>query len=434
LNILKSTFMILLLCLNILSCEETKMDAYVPPPSNSDDEKAEGDVSPLFNADESQWPREASELTSDFTNFPSSSDVNNYINTSVSSPSPPCPSNGQNNITLITSPGVGLDNEVNFAAQGARRLLASFYQSCKAIDITVDSRTPSLKGITKAKIIDGQRGVSGGYLRKVINKSLLVKSHKILSKLDKDPEYPGPECKDATERPPIYGYGSRAFPNRSGTVKIFKKGGGVARTSQNASGIDCSAFIATALGSQGLKVSTSSGPFTANTTRSFHGQLSKSNSCLKKAIVTPEDIIRAGDMLNVAGSHIIMIDQVGKDPLGIEKYAAIGSCTAINPAEFNFTYIHSGSIKGSYGPSRVKANMHRSGTMWNNLRQIAVKMCQKKIENNSVKTPTASLAGISSKFSLIRHQSSNPACLSDKRIKIEGEDCINKCENIKQDV
>ena len=129
-----------------------------------------------------------------------------------------------------------------------------------------------------------------------------------------------------------------------------------------------------------------------------------------------------------------MIDQVGTDPLAIDKYASLGTCNSINPAEFDFTYIHSGSLKGSYGPSRVKANMHRSGTIWNNLRLIAVEMCLKKVKNESDPTASGSLGGISSKFSLIRHQSNNPSCISDKRIKIEGEDCINSCDNIQKDV
>lgn len=431
----------LILILSFISCQEGQVppeakapsSGYVPPKvTSTDDEKNEGNKSPDFDKDESKWAREASKLTKDFTNFPSSQTMNEYLNTALSSPTSPCPNIG---LYLDEYPiGGNQPYRINPAAKGARRLLASFYQSCKAIDITIDRSTPNLQGISKAKTFNGQVGISGGYLRKLTNTQAMVSSHNVLSVLDQDPEYPGPQCSDATKRPPIYGYGSRAFPNDSGEVKIFKKGGGVARTSNDVSGIDCSAFIATALGSQGLKVATDAGPFTANTTRSFHSQLSRSNSCLKKANVTPNDAIRAGDMINVAGSHIIMIDQVGEDPLAIDKYAELGSCNSINPAEFDFTYIHSGSIKSSYGPSRVKANTHRSGTMWNNLRLIAVEMCLKKVQNNNDRIASGSLAGVSSRFSLIRHQSDNPSCVSDKRIKIEGEDCINSCENINKDV
>ncbi|MCO4793748.1 MAG: hypothetical protein KC493_08555, partial [Bacteriovoracaceae bacterium] len=308
-------------------------------------------------------------------------------------------------------------------------------QSCKAIDLPIDRETQPLKGVYSAKIVDGQKGVSGGRVRKITNNTAYVNSHKVLKELRNDESYPsGPQCRDATKTPPVFGYGSRKIPSRNtGMVKIFSKGSGVARTSKAAAGIDCSSFISNALGAQGLKVSKTSGPFTSHTTRSFHAQANKSNSCLKHAKVTPDDAIRPGDMINVSSSHIVMVDSVGDDPLGIKKYSATGNCNGINPREFDFTYVHSGAIRNSYGPSRVKANVHSGGTMWNNLRVLAVKLCQKKVaQDNAIRD--SRMVGMSTRFSLIRHQSNDPQCISDKRIKIEGEDCINKCENVNKDI
>lgn len=420
-----------------LSCIPNKNNTVVTPPVFTpapDDEKREG-PDPYKEPDESEWIHEARELTDNFSNFPSSNDVNEYLDNATNPPTEPCDASvaaGGAGDPVVEPPE---EKILPPAARGARKLLASFFQSCKAIDIPIDNDTPNLRGVTSARTIDGQSGAAGGRIRKITNRRAYVNSHIVLKELKKDANYPeGPMCKDATKNPPVYGYGSRAIPNRDGSVRIIKKGGGVARTSAAAAGIDCSAFMNVALASQGLKITKTSGPFTGNTTRSFHAHVNSSNSCLKNAQISPEDNIRPGDMLNMAGSHVVMIDSVGDDPLGIKKYSASGNCNGINPAEFDFTYIHSGAIKNSYGPSRVKANIHRSGTMWNNLRVMAVKMCQQKVANDNGSVNSGKMAGISTRFNLIRHQSEEPECVSDKKVKIEGEDCINQCENINRDV
>jgi len=428
-RVISRTLFVVFLLMFTISCKENPANNTLTGEYNPDDYKDE--ANPEYEPEEDTWLNEARDLTQDFTEFPTSDGMNRYIENATGPPNNPCP-DGMIPDTWDNSAGP-TGKELSPAAVGARRVLASYYQSCKAIDVTLDSSTPNLKGVAKAKSFGSQKGISGGYLRKITDTNAFVNSHAVLKRLKGDSSYPGKSCKDMTKMPPVYGYGSRAYPNKSGTVKIFKKGGGVANGSQPAAGIDCSAFISMALGAQGLKVNKSSGPFTDNTTRSYHSQINRSGSCLKKATMTPEAPVKSGDIINVAGSHIVMIDSVGEDPLGIEKAAAAGNCNSITPKKFNFTYIHSGSIKGSYGPSRVKANLHSGGSMWNNLRVMAVKMCQNKIKNDSSPVNSGSIRGVASKFTITRHQTSDPKCVSDKRIKIEGEECINKCNNLSMD-
>ena len=68
--------------------------------------------------------------------------------------------------------------------------------------------------------------------------------------------------------------------------------------------------------------------------------------------------------------------------------------------------------------------------MWNNLRQTAVKMCLAKVNNNLNYIKSTSIPELSSRFTIMRHKTSDPDCISDKRVRIEGEQCINKCPQI----
>ncbi len=394
-----------------------------PPPETQKVQLGEYDKNegPKRELKQREWLGEMRGLSRNYKTFPSTYEVTDRLNSYVST----------KNSCVAFADSNSFENKVtNPAAKGARMLLATMFQSCKAIDNVILPNTPNLKGVASSKKYGRQKGVSGGKLRKIYNTNKYINSHIVLSKLARDPGYPAMGCENMLKRPPVYGYGSRTGASRKGNVKLFKKGSGVAKSSKPASAIDCSSFISTALGSQGLKVTTSSGPFSGNTTRSFHALTKQKNSCLKPAKFDSDNTIKAGDMLNVAGSHIVMIDGVGDDPLGVEKHAKANSCHSINVSDFNFTFIHSGAIKNSYGPSRVHISTYakKPGTMFNNLRQLALKTCLNKVKGNTQMASTAKMS-TSKRFSLIRHQSDNPSCRSKKRVKLEGEDCVKQCLN-----
>ncbi len=412
----------------------------------------------LNNADREERLRELGEneevikkMTNNYKTLPTVHEVTERINEVTDPPVVPCdPSTVHREETITETTGDDGSNEnvvpdvveeivavepipLHPAARGARKLLASFYQSCKAIDLPIEDGAETLKGVLVGDSIDGQSGLQGGKIRKITNLDAFVDSHRVLSELKKDENYPGPQCKDATKQPPLFAYASRKYPTRStGEFKIFSKGGGITRSSPPASGIDCSSFVSVALASQGLKMSKEQTGFRDMTTRSLKTQAAKSNSCIENAKVSPNEPLKAGDIINVATTHTVIIDSVGKDPLGVEKYAAAGNCNAISPKDFNFTYVHSGAIRNSYGPSRVKANYHRSGVMWNNLAVMAKRLCHEKVSGNNGRRDSR-LSGMNENFGLLRHKSEDPECISDKKYKIEGQQCIDGCENTDKD-
>lgn len=423
------TLLSLLSVLFVLSsCLPNDTTPYPTPTPGPDDEKDEtGEHRENENND--AWVRQQMDgLTDGYRNVPSSDRVTGVINNLLSGQVVDCLPGG---IPGQYSGG-SANQKLHPAAQGARKLLATLFQSCKAIDIPITASTPDLRGVEKAKQYGSQKGVAGGYLRKITNTQAYVSSHIVLKELENDPNYPAGVCKDATARPPVYGYGSTARAS-GGELKLFQGGAGVASGSRPASGIDCSAFISAALASQGLKMSKKSGPYERVTTTGFHSKVNSANSCLNHAAVSADDPIRPGDMINKSGSHIVMVDAVGEDPLGIKKHSAAGTCDSITTRDFDFTYIHSGSIKGSYGPSRVKASMHSGGAMWNSMRVMAVKLCKKKVKNDT-EYADSRMAGMDTRLSVIRHKTTDPECIGSTRMKLEGEECVDKCSNIEKDV
>jgi hypothetical protein len=384
----------------------------------SKDDKVEGPE--RFADDEIDWDRQINQFTEGGRTFPSSDNINNYLDNLMRGPRNPCEGFEDSYGNLLQGEG-----KIHPAAFGARKVLASMFQSCKALTTVIDGRTPKLRGVS---VVDG-----GSFKkRKITNTQAYVDSHVILSQLKSDPAYPGESCQDMTKKPPVYGYGSRKWPNKSGVINLHSKGAGVTNSSNAASGIDCSAFISTALGVQGLKVSKDAGPFVDNTTRSFHGLLDRKNSCLKRAEYSADQTVMPGDMINVSRSHIVMIDAVGDDPLAVKKFAKTGNCNSISVKDFDFTYIHSGNVPRNYGPSRVHISAHSGGTMWNNLRLTAVNMCRRLISGKEGAVSTKSLAG-NSKFSVIRHQTADPDCISDKRVKLKNEECVDGCLSNKEE-
>lgn len=352
--------------------------------------------------------------------FPSSYELNEMVNSGISSPGPDCES--QTEQTDLTEYVSKREPTSNPAAIGAQKLLATLFQSCKALDTAITESTPPLKGISKERT----GGQTIPFQRNLHNTSDYVSSHIVLNMLNNDSGYPGEMCVDMTKQPPVYGYGSRKLPNKKGEVKLLSKGAGVAKKSKPVAAIDCSSFVSLALGSMGLKVNSDGKSFESLTTRNFEDQVTRKGSCLKHANFEASDTVRPGDMINLAGSHIVMIDTVTDDPLAVKKFAKLGKCSSISIADFDFTYIHSGAIKNSYGPSRVHISTHNGGTMFNNLRVAAVKQCKRLAAKKKGEVNSDKLAP-NGKFAVIRHDSDNNSCRTDKKVKLQNEECVEQC-------
>ncbi|MEH0860714.1 MULTISPECIES: hypothetical protein [unclassified Halobacteriovorax] len=352
------------------------------------------------------------DLTDDYTNFPSSNEVNNYINESLSF-------NGQCRIEEADK-DYAYGTLYTRGSMGARRVLATIYQSCDAIDFVMDETTPRLSGVSTrpATLTDG----SNFRQRVITNRNAMVNSHAILSQLDKDPEFPSEKCIDTTQRPPVYGYGSRKGL-RSREINLFTRGQGVAKNNVQASGIDCSEFISAAFAAEGLKFNKSDRDFNSLTTTSLHYASDNSDSCVKPVEFDLPYSIQSGDIINLKGSHVLMVDTAGPDPLGIRGAAESNSCNSITINDFDFTYIHSGALN-NYGPARVSAKIHatKRSTMFNNLLAQARTACTRLVQGRA-----SSQKMRSGRFSILRHDSGNPACYYEDYGKLKGEECINQC-------
>ncbi|MDD0851930.1 hypothetical protein HBN50_02430 [Halobacteriovorax sp. GB3] len=371
-----------------------------------------------YTSEEIFFLNEVSTITKDYRTFPDAPEVNAFIDGMVSAKKTRC----HEEMARAHRKQAQAQNP---AALGARKLLSSFYQSCDALDTAIDKDTPVAKGVKVSS-----SSSAPGKVRTLVNKDRYISSHYLLSKLDKQPGYPGEQCHSALETPPIYGYGSRKLPNSSGDIRLRSKGVGVTSRSQSAAGIDCSSFVSVAMATHGLKMTPDSGAFFPVTTRSLGDLVDRSpasRSCVERKSFDSSKSLESGDIINYSGKHVIMVDTVGEDPLGIKKAVASGQCSDITVASFDFTYIHSGSLGGSVGPSRVHSSRHvkSQDSMFNNLVLSARKSC-KSILKGEEELGGKDLVG-TKRFSVMRHKTENPECLSDKKVTLENEECINSC-------
>lgn len=347
------------------------------------------------------------DLTKNYSRIPSSQEVTGYIDEALSPVIPSC-------FEIIET--VSLKS--GGVAQGARKVLATFFQSCDILSRAIDQKTPSLRGVRTEK--------NGSQRSRVItDQDSFVESNIFFQGILENEKYPGLNCIDARKSPPVYGYASRKVPDKSGVINLFSEGAGVSENSQEASGIDCSSFLSVALASQGLKVTEKSNNFVGITTSNLKVFLRSKTSCLENAKFSKSSSLGAGDIVNLAGNHVIIIDEVSDDPLAIKKYSKLNNCNAIKISDFDFTYIHSGSINNSYGPSRVHSSKHRGGEMFNNLRIMAVKMCKESL--TSGKEINSDELSPNTSFDIIRHRGDNPSCVTTKKAKLKNEECVNSC-------
>ncbi len=352
-------------------------------------------------------------LSNNYTNFPSTYDISDYINDSLTVTPSTCSISPEEMEAYNT-------DMLGAGSLGARQVLATIYQSCNAIDFVMDENTPKLQGVTtrSATFDNGQV-----YKQRVINsKDKMVNSHEILKGLKSDPNFPAEGCIDTTKQPPVYGYGSRKWL-RGEKVNLFTRGAGVANNGVKSSGIDCSEFISAAFAVEGLKFSTADTDFNSLTTTSLFYTSQKKNSCVKDAKFNLPYSMQSGDVINFKGKHVVMVDSVGRDPLGIRKHSEAGTCDDVTIGDFDFTYIHSGALN-NYGPARVEAKIHETeySTLFRNLLVQAKKSCW-----DIVNKRTFSKAAVSSRFQVLRHDGANPACYFDKPAELKGGECVEKC-------
>lgn len=316
------------------------------------------------------------------------------------------------------SSGVETNND---AAVGMRLALATMYQSCEAPTITISNSL-----VSRSSPVSGRP-------RSLMNRTRVTEYKRFNPYLANRTSVRN-GCFNVLAQPPIYGYGAK--PGTSSGEILFHRdqsnrplcGGtgksGVSCSSQPVSAIDCSGFVTGALRRMGLNIKPNEKfiPGNINTTGLNDNTVAR-NSCMELAEASPEISIVPGDILNKGANHVVMVDEVGADPLGIKKHVRNNTCRNLSVEDFDFKFIHSGAI-GSLGPARVDA---KHPEIRNFMRNLAIKAM---VACNSIKNGAQNVVlggGSGSAFSIIRHKGdSAPGCKGEPEV-FDNEECVSQC-------
>ncbi len=303
---------------------------------------------------------------------------------------------------------------------GARRALASAYQSCDVLSLpAMTSATPSVSGIT----VLAEPHPAGGRKRIYGNVANINSSHYYIknNRLAKN------TCFEVRKSPMIYDFGGKPATSASQSKKLnfFKSAG----TGTSALGIDCSAYVFSSLAVAGLKMDPDPKKVLKADlvhgigSRAFKEPQSNGLRCLQKIKVSKTTSIKAGDVVAING-HVVMIDHVGSDPFGLGKIKSIADCTSANlpSSDFDFVIAQSSPSKSGIGINRYQARdyLKESSTYKTGLTNYAVAACKAKF-GTTVAIDTTNL-------SVTRHKKT-PECMAEALV-IDKQDCVDSCKAI----
>lgn len=292
------------------------------------------------------------------------------------------------------------------ALWGALFTMATSYQSCNVLELpAMDESVANTQGIGTHKKIDRV-----GWGRKYENVDRIKQTHYYY----RDQTYRSP-CRDQSAKPLVYDYGGVPSIKSKDELDLFVNVGG-----GPALGIDCSAFVSTAVAAAGqlFKLGTKNkSVYTRFVSRDYINPSVSGWSCYESVKVSDSGSIEEGDIAAVKG-HVVMIDEVGADPFGLDRISNINGCSSISYRDFDFSVIQSSPSKGSIGINRYesRAYLPESGKMRVLFEGYAQSACKSKFDKK-VRVPVTDAYGI------IRHKQT-PECHAP-RIRLVGESCIS---------
>lgn len=302
---------------------------------------------------------------------------------------------------------------------GALKTLATAYQSCDVLKLApVSTSTPSVQGI---KVVGDHP--AGGKKREISSVSQVASTHYYIKNISP----PAPSCFKVSGSPLIYDFGGKPYVSSSNEklLDMFKNGG----SGTGVLGIDCSAFVFSALALSGLKLDYStSKPLKASLVNGVSSTMLKDPQnngmrCLDKISVSKTVSVLPGDIIAISG-HVIMIDAVGVDPLGLNRATKIEDCTTakLSYSGFDFTIAQSAPVKDGMGINRhvAKDYLATSSTFRDGVTRYAVAACKAKFGVNTT-VDTSSL-------SITRHRKT-PECKATALLENK-EECVSSCPAI----
>ncbi len=304
----------------------------------------------------------------------------------------------------------------NVLSVSARSVLVTAYQSCGAIRVpALTKATPDVQGISRV----GVHADGIGAKRQITDLNAFLRTDPYLSVLDTSAS-----CQNVRSNPPIYDYGGKPYTTSDANSKLdlFKNAG----TGTSVLGIDCSAFVFSAIASSGLKLD----PDQKMKAIFVHGISStmymnptdNGMRCLSKVKMGVSGSLQEGDIVAIKG-HVFMIESVGKDPLGISKAQAAVQCATLTSSGFDFVIIQSSPSKNGVGINRYRGADYLSEepTIRKGFEEYAKQACLAKFQKTDVLMKADN-------FQIIRHnQASN---CKDQRIALVGESCAQTCSAV----
>ncbi len=296
---------------------------------------------------------------------------------------------------------------------GARKVMVTAYQSCKVLNLPlVHSKTPQVKGVRQTSVHQG-----GGINRSIFSLSQIRSSHYYLNKID---IHPSPQCPNIFNNPLIYDFGGKPFVNMYPypQINLFKNSG----SGSHVLGVDCSGFVMSSLAAAGLRVKRNKpmkGSYISGMSSWMFKDTSNGLSCLKQVTHSSSSKpIQAGDIIAVSG-HIIIVDQVGRNALGIDHLTSISQCTrkSIRPDRFNFSIIQSSSELNAIGINRMHIQHTKNDQLKNGLIDWAVYNCKKKWNSRSL---------FNSEDIVISRHILTPEC-RESQMYLFGQECVSDC-------
>ena len=246
-------------------------------------------------------------------------------------------SNNFGNTSLACQKNNGNPSEPNNIATGARKTMALIYGSCDVLKLPVRALI-SKNTIPKSAISHGFQ--TKRYIVGKAGRSAVYENHPYLNSRYHAPCDDKSECSKSNfksprtckqiscftlKNPALYQYSVKPSSNSDkNTNSVFVTTGSGA---SEASGIDCSGYAAEAMTIAGLRVkpfkklsvdSMGSGDFWDLGNKTSSGE---DADCFKRVIGTPG--ISSGDLIVAGGSHVVIVDTVGRDPFGIEEVLAM---------------------------------------------------------------------------------------------------------------
>jgi len=318
---------------------------------------------------------------------------------------------------------VAVDNsELHPLVYGARKVMATAYQSCQVLNVNlmplVPNHTPDIKGIVETS----WHGIGDGIRRDISSVEDVSATHYYLRRLQKTP--PSQGCPNIFQTPLIFDFGGKPYLTSDPypQVNLFKNYG----SGTSALGVDCSGFAVAALAGSGLRIKRNH-PIGNNMVGLSSWMLKDPEgsglNCLQRVHSANRFPLLPGDIISAKG-HVVIVERVYTDtvsqlpdPFGLSKVRSAKGCNKFHLGKFQFSIMQSTSEFNGMGINRIHIRDTAHPELTSGLIQYATNACHEKF-------------GISSNIPVrnitISRHTQDVQCMEDEWY-LTGQECIRDC-------